>query len=530
MTKACIQTYPDARHFAISAKIPEFSNKNRTLVVQYSIKFEQDIECGGGYIKLLSGYVNQKKFGGDTPYSLMFGPDICGTQTKKLHLLLSYQGQNYPIKKDLQCETDKLTHVYTFILRPDASYSILVDNRERESGSMYTDWDILPPRKIKDVHAKKPKDWEDREYIDDPDAVKPEGYDSIPKDIPDPKAKKPDTWDDDEDGIWRPPKVPNPAYKGPWKPKRIKNPNYKGKWKIPWIDNPETSGIPMLQHADVLKFVILCHRFFPSSEFEDDPDLYVLKPIKYVAIEVWQVKAGSVFDNILICDDPEYAKNVVEETWAKNKEAEKEAFEEAEKERKAREDEEAQRAREEGERGRRGRGYDRHYRDKERYRDRYRKRYHPDDLDDDHVPCLQDNYAYLLHDTDTGTVGVVDPSEAVPVINALERKNQNLTYILNTHHHYDHTGGNMELKARYGAKVIGSSKDRERIPGIDIALHDGETWMFAGHQVLVMETPGHTKGHISYYFPGCGAIFTGDTLFSLSCGKLFEGNPEQVLS
>ena len=87
--------------------------------------------------------------------SLMFGPDLCGTQTKKLHVILSYQGQNYPIKKDLQCETDKLTHFYTFILRPDASYSVLVDNRERESGSMYTDWDILPPRKIKDVHAKK---------------------------------------------------------------------------------------------------------------------------------------------------------------------------------------------------------------------------------------------------------------------------------------------------------------------------------------------------------------------------------------
>lgn len=87
--------------------------------------------------------------------SLMFGPDICGPQTKKLHVILSYQGQNYPIKKDLQCETDKLTHFYTFILRPDATYSVLVDNRERESGSMYTDWDILPPRKIKDVHAKK---------------------------------------------------------------------------------------------------------------------------------------------------------------------------------------------------------------------------------------------------------------------------------------------------------------------------------------------------------------------------------------
>ncbi|OAY73905.1 putative hydroxyacylglutathione hydrolase 2, chloroplastic [Ananas comosus] len=78
--------------------------------------------------------------------------------------------------------------------------------------------------------------------------------------------------------------------------------------------------------------------------------------------------------------------------------------------------------------------------------------------------------------------------------------------------------------------VIGSGKDKDRIPGIDIALHDGETWMFARHQVLVMETPGHTRGHVSYYFPGCGAVFTGDTLFSLSCGKLFEGNPEQMLS
>ncbi|XWS09356.1 hypothetical protein CRYUN_Cryun40dG0078200 [Craigia yunnanensis] len=146
------------------------------------------------------------------------------------------------------------------------------------------------------------------------------------------------------------------------------------------------------------------------------------------------------------------------------------------------------------------------------------------------VPCLRDNYAYLLHDVDTGTVGVVDPSEAVPIIDALSRKNRNLTYILNTHHHHDHTGGNAELKARYGAKVIGSGIDKDRIPGIDIVLNDGDKWMFAGHEVHVIETPGHTRGHISFYFPGSGAIFTGDTLFSLSCGKLFEGTPEQMLS
>ena len=144
------------------------------------------------------------------------------------------------------------------------------------------------------------------------------------------------------------------------------------------------------------------------------------------------------------------------------------------------------------------------------------------------MPCLNDNYAYILHDEDTGTVGVVDPSEAEPVIESLQRSGRNLTYILNTHHHYDHTGGNLELKDRYGAKVgrfellfsilmiscgminivammmgvlqyleckvIGSAVDRDRIPGIDIALKDGDKWMFAGHEVHVMDTPGHTKG------------------------------------
>ncbi|KAL8196118.1 hypothetical protein R6Q57_025118 [Mikania cordata] len=139
------------------------------------------------------------------------------------------------------------------------------------------------------------------------------------------------------------------------------------------------------------------------------------------------------------------------------------------------------------------------------------------------VPCLKDNYAYLLHDLDMGTVGVVDPSESLPIVAALSRNNLNLNYMLNTHHHYDHTGGNVDLKARYGAKV-----NRDRIPGIDISLNDGDTWMFAGHEVQVIATPGHTKGHISFYFPASGAIFTGDTLFSLSCSKLFEGTPEQM--
>ncbi|GAA0176183.1 hypothetical protein LIER_29223 [Lithospermum erythrorhizon] len=146
------------------------------------------------------------------------------------------------------------------------------------------------------------------------------------------------------------------------------------------------------------------------------------------------------------------------------------------------------------------------------------------------VPCLKDSYAYILHDVDTGTVGVVDPSESAPIINALSRRDFNLTYILNTNHHRDHTGGNLELKAKYGAKVIGPAADKDRIPGIDIALNDGNKWMFAGHEVHIMDTPGHTRGHISFYFPASKSIFTGNTLFSLSCGDLSEGTPAQMFA
>uniref|UniRef100_A0A9I9CIM6 Calreticulin n=1 Tax=Cucumis melo TaxID=3656 RepID=A0A9I9CIM6_CUCME len=272
-----IQTSEDYRFYAISAEFPEFSNKDNILVFQFSVKHEQKLDCGGGYMKLLSGDVDQKKFGGETPYSIMFGPDICGYSTKKVHAILTYNNTNHLIKKEVPCETDQLTHVYTFIIRPDATYSILIDNVEKQTGSLYSDWSLLPPKKIKDPEAKKPADWDDKEYIPDPEDKKPEGYDDIAKEITDPDATK-----------------------------KIKNPNYKGKWKAPLIDNPD---------------------------FKDDPELYVFPKLKYVGIELWQVKSGTLFDNVLITDDPEYAKQVAEETWGKNKEVEKAAFEEAEKKR-----------------------------------------------------------------------------------------------------------------------------------------------------------------------------------------------------
>jgi hydroxyacylglutathione hydrolase len=143
---------------------------------------------------------------------------------------------------------------------------------------------------------------------------------------------------------------------------------------------------------------------------------------------------------------------------------------------------------------------------------------------------LSDNYAYLLHDASAGVTAIVDPSEARPVIQALDARKLKLTHILNTHHHWDHTGGNLELKQKYGAQVVGPAADKGRIPGIDVALAEGDTWHFGGHEMHVFDTPGHTRGHVSFYFPDSEALFTGDTLFSLGCGKLFEGTPQQMWS
>ncbi len=145
------------------------------------------------------------------------------------------------------------------------------------------------------------------------------------------------------------------------------------------------------------------------------------------------------------------------------------------------------------------------------------------------VPCLTDNYAYIINDKKTKTVGVVDPSEAKPIISFLEKENLKLNYVLNTHHHFDHIGGNVELKKKYNAKVVGFIGDKHRIPGIDITLKDNEKWNFGNSTVKILHIPGHTLGHICFFFEKEKIAFTGDTLFSLGCGKIFEGDHKQML-
>ena len=146
------------------------------------------------------------------------------------------------------------------------------------------------------------------------------------------------------------------------------------------------------------------------------------------------------------------------------------------------------------------------------------------------IKCLQDNYSYLLINEINQNACVIDPSESRPIIDFVEKKNINLKFILNTHHHHDHVGGNSELKKKYRAKVIGFKNDKDRIPEIDIFVENNKTWTNEDFEAKIIHIPGHTSGHICFYFSKDKIAFTGDTLFSLGCGRIFEGTYEQMFA
>jgi hydroxyacylglutathione hydrolase len=144
------------------------------------------------------------------------------------------------------------------------------------------------------------------------------------------------------------------------------------------------------------------------------------------------------------------------------------------------------------------------------------------------IPVLNDNYVYLAHEPDGGATAVVDPAVSEPVLAVLREKGWRLTHILNTHHHGDHTGGNLALKAATGAVIVGPRADHDRIPGIEVAVGDGDRYSLGAATAQVFDVPGHTRGHIAYWFADSQALFCGDTLFLLGCGRLFEGTPAQM--
>jgi calreticulin len=301
-----IATSKDFNYHSISAKLPKaFSSKDKTLVLQFSVKHEKQEGsfCGGGYIKLLGSDIDQKNFGGDTPYSIMFGPDICGYDVSRVHAIFTYEGENLLKTEDIKLnydEKNKLTHLYTLVVKPDNTYAVYLDKTVKSEGSMHDDWKF-PPKSIDDPSDSKPSDWVDEAKIDDPEEKKPEDWD-MRKKIDDPSAVKPEGWDEEEDGEWEAPKVDNPAYKGEWVATRIDNPAYKGVWKPKQLPNE--------------KFVESVHGF-------DD--------IGAVGFELWTVNAGSIFDNIFVADSLEAAWEHADAHWGKISEGEKEAQEEHDK-------------------------------------------------------------------------------------------------------------------------------------------------------------------------------------------------------
>ena len=144
------------------------------------------------------------------------------------------------------------------------------------------------------------------------------------------------------------------------------------------------------------------------------------------------------------------------------------------------------------------------------------------------INCLSDNYSYLIKDKKTNLVGVVDPSNFDEVDQKITKTYKKLDFILNTHHHSDHVGGNIDLKKKYNSKIICSSYEIDKIPGADIQKSDGEKFAFGEINFEVLHVPGHTLGHIAFYSKKANVIFTGDTLFSLGCGRIFEGTVEQM--
>ncbi|XP_064206343.1 calnexin-like isoform X3 [Anguilla rostrata] len=333
------------RHHAISAylRAPHYF-RDRPLILQYEVLFQNTVGCGGAYIKLLShsSQLRLSHFNNATPYSIMFGPDKCGS-SHKVHFIVcdgdpltGLHQERHVRQPDADLKeyfSDQRPHLYTLRLYPDHSYEILIDLSLISKGSLLEDTDppLVPPAEISDPSDKKPEDWDDRPLIPDPTATKPLDWDEnapalIPDPsaqrppgwlveelpfIPDPQAERPHDWDEDMDGKWEAPLISNPACSqvigcGPWSPPMISNPSYKGKWRPPMIKNPNYQGqwYP---------------RTIPNPAFSDAPPPFQIRPVAAVGLELWSVTGGVLFDNILLCDDPEVARRWTEDTWGQRR-------------------------------------------------------------------------------------------------------------------------------------------------------------------------------------------------------------------
>ncbi|RAH72119.1 calnexin [Aspergillus aculeatinus CBS 121060] len=326
-----------AAHHAISSKFPKkIDNKDKTLVVQYEVKPQNSLVCGGAYLKLLQDNkkLQSEEFSNASPYVIMFGPDKCGA-TNKVHFIFRHKNpktgeyEEKHLKAPPAARTNKVTSLYTLIVRPDQTFSILIDGEEAKSGNLLEDFSpaVNPEKEIDDPKDKKPSDWVDESKIADPEATKPEDWDEDapyeivdedaekpedwledePTSIPDPEAEKPEDWDDEEDGDWVPPTVPNPKCQeaagcGPWTAPLIKNPAYKGKWTAPLVDNPAYKG-PWAP------------RKIANPAYFEDKTPSNFEPMGAIGFEIWTMQNDILFDNIYIGHSEEDAEQLRKETF-----------------------------------------------------------------------------------------------------------------------------------------------------------------------------------------------------------------------
>ncbi|XP_069486985.1 calmegin [Ambystoma mexicanum] len=330
-----------ARHHAIAAMLSKpFIFDDQPLIVQYEVNFQDGIDCGGAYIKLLSHTENLdlEQFFDKTSYTIMFGPDKCG-EDYKLHFIFRHKNPktgDFEEKHAKHTETslkahftDKKTHLYTLVLNLDDTFEIFVDQTSVSKGHLLEDMTppVNPPEEIEDPDDIKPEEWDERlripdpsaakpddwnedepETIEDADAVKPEGWlDDEPEYIPDPTAEKPLDWDEEVDAEWEAALVPNPKCEsapgcGEWTRPVIPNPNYKGIWTPPMIENPNYQGIWSPRKILNPYYFVDLHPFMMTS-------------FSAIGLELWSMTPDIYFDNFIICSEKEVADQWAADTW-----------------------------------------------------------------------------------------------------------------------------------------------------------------------------------------------------------------------
>ncbi|XP_063116865.1 calmegin isoform X1 [Cavia porcellus] len=328
-----------ARHHAISATLAKsFVFADKPLVVQYEVNFQDGIDCGGAYIKLLADTDDLilENFYDKTPYTIMFGPDKCG-EDYQLHFIFRHRHPKTGVFEEKHAKppnvdlkkffTDKKTHLYTLVMNPDDTFEILIDQIVVNKGNLLEDVvpPVNPPREIEDPNDKKPEEWDERVKIPDPAAIKPEDWDenepaqiedssavkpngwldNEPKFIPNPDSEKPSDWNEDMDGEWEAPYIPNPACRigcGEWKPPMINNPKYRGLWSPPMINNPNYQGIWSPQKI-------------PNPDYFEDEHPFLLTSFCALGLELWSMSSDIYFDNFIICSEKEVADRWAEDSW-----------------------------------------------------------------------------------------------------------------------------------------------------------------------------------------------------------------------